>query len=309
MAQALQEQVSELLTEEELAALDESDFMEAGDDDTPPVTATDDPAGAAESDDDDDAGVYDDAGFYDDSKAADPAPSPAPAAVAEAEDDDPAPAPVDKGRLTALQAEYEATESEIAELTTQFEDGDFTSAEFSAKLRELNGKLIDVQSDAKLIQRQVKADDDAWNGAVSTYFDTYPDLKASDAALLAFDANVKYITENFPNLSFKAQLARAHDRLLAEAGDRGLTGLTPRSGKPPVRAPNPAAKAQAKPDDGMRTPPTTLARAPASEISGEADSALIQMQRLVNAGDSDKIEAAYFKLTPDQRDQFSNMDL
>lgn len=300
-----QEHVNELLTEEELAAANESDFYDDEEDgaesegDTTPQRA----ATEAEDEDEDDE---------DDEQDGTPAAAPQEEAAAEVDLYDGTAANIDTAKMQALKTEYASLNAEMKALKDQYNDGDFTSEEFDAKTAELTEKLVDVASDTKLMTKMVADDTASWNKAVDSYFTANPGLAATDAVINAYDAIINDVTRRFPNLTFQQQLTKAHASLLNDAADLGLEGVPPlkggkATGKATVTPPKPAARQQA--DDGMRTPPVTLARAQASEVSGEADSALLQMQKLSEGNDPEAFESAMRRLTPEQRDAFSNMDL
>lgn len=300
----------EMLTDEEKAALEESDFLEG-----------DGEGGDAGGDADDDGAGDDGQQQADDAAAAEaeaaaaaqqepetPAQQPEPAPHQQAE-----PGPDYRAQIADFDQQIAGFKDERNAFLAQYDDGELTGEELQAKLDQLDEKSDAVKSQKALAANAVQQDEDNWNSAVTGYFGKYEALKSNQAVLGAFDAAVRSVTANpaFAGLPFDKQLSIAHEQLIVSAKHSGLQGVPQIGAATPAAHPDPAPAARQDGGKGkaMREPPKTLANAPASDMSGVADSPFAQLQRVIENGNSDEIEAAYARLTPEQRDEFSSMDL
>ena len=248
-------------------------------------------------------------------KGEEPAPEPEPEPEPEPQKQQ-AP-PVD---LSAFDEKLEQFRKDEEALLDQYDDGDLTREELAQKRAELSGQVAEVTGKRAVAERQMQDETNRWNGAVADYFKEYPGLK-DDKAISAFDAEVRAVTSNplLADKPYQKQLEIAHKRLLNTAEDIGLENVPELKGAKkkepePEPEPKPQQKGEQKSDprgDDMRTPPKTLARVPASEISGEGESEFAGLQRMMddeNVSPDDK-EAALAKLTPEQRDRFASSNV
>lgn len=321
-----EQQFHELLTPEEIAASQESDFLEDHDPGAEPATPATPPAeagaeGAEAQAEADTAAVQVDPAPQPEPapQASDPAAQAAPEPAPQAAEPEPAPQPQQRGPdpralVDNLAPQIAAFETQRGELLDKFEDGDLTRDDLQTALDELNAQADPLKAQVAVAENAAAQDETSWNGAVGDYLTAHPGLKGSDEVLQAFDNAVRYVTgnDNFAHMSYEEQLARAHAQIEFEAEATGLKGVPPSAkANAPTPEPTPAPKAEAQKPQGpdMRTPPPTLAHAPASDISELKDSPFASLQSLIETGDSDAIEAAYSRLTPAQRDEFSSMDI
>ena len=269
----------DLLTDEERAALNDSDYVEDHPD-------GDGDADAALQDAADTAAADENAGGEGDPEAG--------AAQPEAET---AATSVD---LDQINTDLEALTAERATLLEKYDDGDLTSAEYKEAMDRIAEQSSELVGQRAVAQHAADQEEKQWNSAVASYMKANPGFKESDAAIRAFDGAVRMVTGNaaYSGLSYAEQLAEAH-RMIAGGAVKGV---------PPIKGAKPAPKAEEKGED-MRTPPPSLARAPASDMSGVVDSPYAALELLIERGDSDQIEAAMARLTPEQRDDFSSRDI
>lgn len=311
----------DMLTDEEKAALNDSDFLE----DDAEAGGGGDTAGAEDQNGAENAGQ--EQANEADAAAAEEAAAEAAAAAAETAPDAGAqpgaseqapqqqvePGPDYRSQIADYDQQIAGFKEDRNQLLAQFDDGELTGTELQAKLDELDEQSDAVKSQKAVAANAAQQDENNWNNAVNGYFDKYEALKSNQAVLSAFDGAVRSVTGNpaFAGLPFDKQLSIAHEQLVVSAKHSGLQGVPEIAGAKPPADPKPGQQAkqasgQAKP---MREPPQTLANVPASDVSGVADSPFAQLERLFESGDSDAIEAAMQKLTPEQRDEFASMDI
>lgn len=281
-----------MLTDEERAALEEPDTIEddqATADDAAQQAAEDDAAAAQAA-------------------AAEPAADAQQEAEAAQEDE----APDFQAQLDEFDQQLAGFKDQRKAVLAEYDDGDLTADELQEKLDELDASADTIKEQRAIAKHGMESEARAWADSVNGYLAQYPGLKASDDVLTAFDSAVRYITSNpaYASMSYDEQLAAAHAQVEFDAQRTGLQGVPPTKTAPapdpkPTNTPAPAKV----PGSDLRTPPPTLAHVPASEQSGANDSPFAEMQALIEEGNSDKIEAAYARMTPEQRDQFSSMDV
>lgn len=271
----------ELLTEEERAALAEGDDedeseMEAPDEEEAQDAAEEEPA---------------------------PEPEEAPRA-----DNGPDP----RAQVSELDEKLQTFRDQRKEVLAAYDDGDMTSEELAAKLDEIDEAADKLKSQKAVAQHELDSDARQWSAACNAYLRKHPGLGADDAVMAAFDSAVRYVTGSiaYANLSYEDQLAQAHAQIEFEAAKTGLK-VPPTAKSAPKAEPAPAKAAKEEPKSGadLRTPPQTLAKVSAADVSGTNDSPLHALQKLIERGNSDEIEAAMGRLTAEQRDEFASMDI
>lgn len=311
--QNTEQSILDQLTEEERAALNDSDYIEDDDESGQEVS------NAAEEADDEAAGDI-----------AEEEVEPQPEEVAEPEEEAAAPetegdkanhqqqsvAPDLQEKMDEYDTQLAEIKAERADLKTKLLDGDIGDDEWSQALEALDEKSSAIIAEKAVTRHALEQDANNWKDACNAYLKEHPGLKESDDVLKAFDAAVRYVTGSAAsqNMTFAQQLQRAHAQLEFDAQYSGLAGVPPtaKAKTAPQPKPKPATKPTQKAEpkgEDMRTPPPTLANVPASDISGKNDSPFASLQALIEKGNPDEIEAAYMKLSPEQRDQFSSMDV
>lgn len=237
-----------------------------------------------------------------------PAPEPAAQETQQQQEQQPAPQ-VDMSDFdTAISEKEQAAK----DLLSQYDDGDLSREEYEEKAAALKAEETELIENRAIAKQQRAQDEQQWNSAVSSYFNDYSGLKA-DKVISAFDAEVRAVTSNpaLAEKSYKEQLAIAHKRLVASAEDMGLEGVPSIKSAEPKEEP---AKQQQKRDvrgDELHTPAKTLAQMPAAEITDDGDNQYASLQRYMddeNVSPDDK-EAALARLSPEDRDRFSSMNV
>lgn len=276
-----------ILTEEELAALDDSDVVETEDTD----------------DNDDDDG--DDASASEPAPAAEPAPAEPAAAQPEAEDDDddvpPAQAPAGE-RLDpqAVQQKLDDIEKQRGELATKLDDGDLTTAEYTKALDTLAEQKHGITAQLAQQQTQDKAEMDRWDADCRKFLAKNAYLIENATRRDSFDGIVKRVTGDPANasLSNRKQLEMAHTLWREEMG---LPAETPAK-KNADPAPDPAPAAKPKPKAKVELPPT-LAHVPAADINDTEDGKYAHLDALM-AKDPVAYEAALARLSDADQDDY-----
>ncbi|WP_104019121.1 hypothetical protein [Roseovarius nitratireducens] len=310
---------NELLTEEERAALDAEEGEEIDgsasltDEDTQrwrdagwggePAPAEEDTAPSAQGDDTTQAAQGDD------TVAAQQGDDTAPSAQQQGDGDKPRQqAPVDTSQY---DSEIDGLRQQEQALLDKYDDGDLSRDELREQQAALQEKIDSAVEGRAIARKQLADETEQWNDAVSKYLTDYEGLK-SEGVIAAFDAEVRAVTSNpaLANRSFKEQLAIAHRRLVSTADDLGLKDVPPIKGQEPAPQPQPQPQQQRATDprgDDLRTPPKTLARVPASDMSDTGDSKYAALQRVVDTGKPEEVERAMAQLSDEERDIFSSM--
>lgn len=305
-------ELDDLLTEEEREALNDADTME-----TPDGVDDAEDAEVTASDDGDDDSAADDTARAAAEDALDNA-----EAVAELQkaqetqqnDDESANQANDATAPKAPERSSTSFDAPIKELDAQkdqlfddYENGDLSSEEYKAKVKEIDQQANTLRDQRAASVAQEQAVDNQWNAAVSNHLDAYPDLKANDAFLNAYDAEVRHVTASpaYADKSFAQQLAIAHKRVWNEADDLGLEGFPAPKGASANPQPKPAAK-DTSTKSGIGDIPNSLAKVPAADMNGDDDGEFAALNRLVETGSPEEVEAALAKLSPEERDRFSS---
>lgn len=293
-----------MMTEEERAGYEEDDEDE-GDEDGADDDADDDAESEDSADDDADDGDGEDEDDGEDDGGEEREPGKAAGrddgADGQSGDQDGRPrvAPLITVDVPAdAQEQLKAFETKRDELATQFEDGELTSKEFMAALRQVEkdeGELQWLIRKADLAKETAQQQAvNAWYGAVDEFMAEYPQIKANEVVYNAFDSIVRQITADPKNhnLSDRKQLEMAHKQW-SEA-------LNIEQAKPAGK------KEEGKKDvgkKGKRDIPPTLANVPASEMSETDDGEYAHLDKLATT-DPLAYEAALAKMTPEQADRY-----
>lgn len=319
----------ELLTEEERTALEGDEGADTGADDDAADSGWNANAAnaddgdvadgeASDSEDDGEQAGADDAG----AEEGDDAASSDEEAATAGEDDPPAPqqqeapAPAADVDMQQVQSVLDGYEEKRKELLDKFDDGDVTREEFQTQLDALENERTDAQVEKRMYERQMQEEDRRWQSAVGDYLNKYPDLRDNQELLQRYDQHVRSVTEDpdFAHLSFEQQLAHAHAQFAVKAQALGIEGVpdirvAPKQQQPAKTKKQPAKKAEpeAPANEGLGEAPTTLARAPASEITGGSDDKFAVLKQMEKTAAPDEYEAAVAKLSPEERDEYSSM--
>lgn len=288
-----------LLTEEELAGLEEdADDGASGDDGDDGAAAGDDDGDEAQGDDID---ALERAADDDDAEAA--AASTAAAAVVEGrddgkDDDDDAPvAPPAGDRVdpAAIQTQLDDIATQKAELAEKLDDGEITTREYTEAVDKLNE---DKNQLSNSLARQQAIDDavvDKWYKSVGKFLEEKPYLNANPNRLKSFDDVVRRITSDPDNwtLTNRKQLEKAETVWREEMGIPDPAKAS--QAAPKVEAPKP------KPKPAL---PPTLHNVPAAVINDSDDGKYSHLDALLNAGKSLEYEDALGRLSPAEADDY-----
>lgn len=291
----------EMLTEEERAAL-EVDGDDAGTLDeeepqgTPPAAKAE--GEEAEGDDEEEA---DDADLGEEEEEADEEPA---AAAVEEEPEPEAealpPAPnINVAKVNEVLNGYKDRRKELLE---EFNNGDLTDEEFEQQIDTLEETVADARFAARQVQAYEAQAGQQWDKAVDGYFERYPEFKASEATMNAFDGIVRAVTADpdYASLSFTEQLEQAHAMLEVKAKGLKMKGV------PKLKVAAKAKPGRTVPEgDDLSEPPRTLAKAPSSEITSNDDE-FAALRALEEAG-GEPFEKAMARMSPEDRDRFSSM--
>ena len=291
-----------LLTEEELAGLEEDDADEQGADEN----------GAGDAEDDDKAAAAAAApaaapaapAAPEVAPAAEPAAAAAPAAAADPADDDdagddssPARPAGDRVDATAVQTQIDALTTQKTKLAEQLDEGEITTKEYAAKLDALNDEKNALSNALSRQQEQDDAVMSGWYREVDKFLSKHPEVASNDTRKLSFDAVVRRVTGDPENasLSNRKQLEKARDIWRSEMG----------YAEPAKEAPAAEPKPAPKPKPKAEIPPT-LHNVPAADINDSDDGKYSHLDALMNAGKFLEYEAVLAKLPDaDQNDYLS----
>lgn len=249
-----------------------------------------------------------------DDEEGDDDPAPQEEEPAPQEEEEPAPQEQERAQprvsTTELDKQLADLRTQDDELLDQYDDGDLTREELSAKRAELQ-----QQADQLTAQKAIEADRaeqemKQWKSSVGSYLKEYPGLK-DDKVIEAFDAEVRAVTSSraYADMSYQQQLALAHKRLAATSEDIGLD-VPPLKGakkKDPEPDPKPQRKSDAKGDD-LGGVPRTLAKVPASDRTDEDGGQYAALDRIMQRGTPDEVEAALSRLSDEERDRYASMN-
>lgn len=283
---ALTDDEKSLLTEEELAGLDEEDAQDAGND-------GDDGDDGADGEPEEEPELA-----ADPAPAHEPAADPAPTADPDDDDDDlPAdPAPAGE-RLDpqAVQQQLDDIARQRKELATKLDDGDLTTSEFTAAIDKLNDQKHDITAALAEQERSEKAVIERWETDCRRFLGKNSDVTASPARLQAFDSVVRRVTGDPDNatLSNRKQLEKAHALWKEEMGFDADPGAAPKDKQPAPPKPKPKTEI-----------PPTLAHVPAADINDADDGKYSHLDALLHKGDAVAYEAALARLSDAEQDDY-----
>lgn len=298
----------ELLTEEELAGLEDDSLVDEGADENDDDDGDEDPAAAAaaaaaaakpdlnpgDGGDEDAAKAATDKAAKD---AADKAPTDA--AAAAAGDDDAAAKPVAtqfpqyeapadaKVKLTEIEQQRDA-------LAAKFDEGELTAAEFRAQSRPLEEQRDTLKEQMLKASLSQDALVHTWSKlAVPTFLEKHPEYAPGTPLYVALDGEVRRLQAGSDNPFDPALLAQADATIKAQM--RKAMGMPD--------TPTPAATPPKKDGKGRVIPPT-LAHLPSADLTEETDGGEFAFLDRLSEEDPGKFEAALGKLTEDQRERY-----
>lgn len=208
-----------------------------------------------------------------------------------------------RSRLTDVEATDEekiaALETEMDELSAQFDDGGLSAKEYRKILREIQKEMDAISRTAFEREIEVKAANKAaqgiWDRDVKAWFDT-PERKAlveNQIWLQAFDTAVRTVQSDPANDSL------SNMRVL----DKAYTAMAEAFGVPAQKARTPEKPVVERPRAKPAAPVPTLANVGASAPGGVDNGEFASLSAMMDRNDG-KYEAAFAKLSPAKQKEF-----
>ncbi|EDM71058.1 hypothetical protein RAZWK3B_16715 [Roseobacter sp. AzwK-3b] len=258
-------------------------------------------------------------------------PEPAPAEAAEAAEDAPddagetvQPDEDVRGTLIENPATYDKQIDALQQarkdaLAAWRDDGDMTDEEYEAKDAELLQSIQEVTSKKAVAEYESSKIYDNFMATARQYFKDVPELQ-TEAHIERFDAHVQNVTSQpqYQSLSHRQILEAAHRLYAVEAAVFGMdVPPVPGDAKPApkqedtqtnAQAPQEPAKPQVRKRPGDNAP-KTLAFVPGDAPVSAADGKYASLaQRLENAG-PEEYERIMSSLPPEEAEAFASMDV
>lgn len=217
------------------------------------------------------------------------------------------------------QAVIDKYEDDLAALQDQYDDGELTSAEMRAQMKELNAAHIKAQRQVEDAERhnaaQQEAYQDAWYSKTAAHMEANPEFSDQKpiaalggySAIQLFDQSLRFVTGDarYATLSMDQKIAEA-DRIARAYAEQQGAKIGKAEAKPaPKEDPKPKADAKAK-EPGPRTDkrppaPQTLANVPAATDNELEDS---KFAAIDNEEDPELAEQMIARLSEAERDAY-----
>ncbi|MCE7797863.1 hypothetical protein LWE61_15025 [Sphingobium sufflavum] len=207
------------------------------------------------------------------------------AAADEDDDDDPEPViPALKDRVDPKDIETKLADiaTRADALSDKLDDGDITTKEFRAQLDALNEEKNGLTNKLAHQQQHDEGVVARWNGDVDKFLTANPDLKANKTRLMSFDTVVREVTSDPNNggLSNRAQLKLAHAIWKEEMGIPAASAPVPKVDGQREEEPKP----KPKPSKAKVELPPTLHNLPAAEHDADEDGKFGHLDALLTQG-------------------------
>jgi hypothetical protein len=217
-----------------------------------------------------------------------------------------------KPDTTAMKADVDALEQQITALTTKFDDGDLTLAEFAAQQRELVQQQEAIKAEAQrqtaIYQGQMNEVQTAWWGHIDAYKAQHPDLWSPEL-VQGWDVALKSITNNpaYLNVPMPEKIAMAHAQFAV--AHKATTGkdLPTQPGNTPAAKAATEQKQDGPRQDPRPAAPVTLAGLTSAEANGTANTVFGHIDALIDQGRVSEAEAAVAALSEVDRQRFLEM--
>lgn len=311
------------LTEEELAILtdEERAGLEAGDDDTDDEQHPDDEnqpeqqKKPGDAGDDGEGGEDDPEGkpAGDDKPEGKAKPVEQPAAQQQEEQQPEQtkaaqPVPLFKADVPAdIEAKFKDIDAREEALAEKFEDGDLTTREYNAQLRQLNkerGDLEWAQRKAELTQESSQSQrEQVWYDTVNAFLPDHPLISKNETLWNSFNAVLTRVTGEVQQAGGwpgQAELEKAYKQWAADLGIDADAAAGDKPTEQKQAGKQPAARQVQKPNV-----PPTLANVPAAAHEDTDDGKYAHLDRLADS-DPEAYETALSKLSPGEWDEYAN---
>lgn len=221
----------------------------------------------------------------------------------------PVPQPVFKPVATEeLKAKYDDIDKREEELIEKFEEGELTTREYNAQLRELNKERGDLdwqqrkdELNRESVEQQIERQ---WQADVKAFAERHPEIYASEEDFKALDLLVQSITKAKAEQGLRygeADLERAY-RIWAD--ERGIAPPKPANEEPKQEQ---AAQQQKQPKQQQKALdiPPTLAKVPAAAPEDTDDGKFAALDRLAES-DPQKYQETIARMSADEYDAYSS---
>lgn len=219
----------------------------------------------------------------------------------------PAPQPVFKPVATEeLKAKYDDLDKRENDLIEKFEEGELTTREYNAQLRDINKERGDLdwqqrkdELNRESVEQQIERQ---WQAEVKAFADKHPEIYASEEDFKALDSLVRSITQAKADQGQRygtAELERAY-RIWAD--ERGIAPPEPaKQEQQQEQKPAQQQKQQPKPLDI----PPSLAKVPAAAPEDTDDGKFAALDRMAES-DPQKYQETIARMSADEYDAYSS---
>lgn len=219
---------------------------------------------------------------------------------------EPVPQPVFKPVATEeLKAKYDDIDKREEELIEKFEEGELTTREYNAQLRELNKERGDLdwqqrkdELNRESVEQQIERQ---WQADVKAFAERHPEIYASQEDFKALDILVQSITKAKAEQGLRygeADLERAY-RIWAD--ERGIAPPKPATEEPKQEQ---KQEQQPKQQKALDIPPT-LAKVPAAAPEDTDDGKFAALDRLADS-DPQKYQETIARMSADEYAAYSS---
>lgn len=241
-------------------------------------------------------------------KEEEPAPVEEKPAEEEPQAKEPEPAPKPEFDVETAQTTLADLTKQRAKLLEDFKDGEIGDDEFQQQWDQFDESIGNAKAEIIAAQRTTQSAqhqiEQKWYADVDAYLSDHPDLQ-DEAHLPGFDAELKFVTGTYPNISNEAAIRLAHTRYapVAEAMGKPLSTLPDGTKPAPKADPKPQEPAPQTEQRRQRELPPTLNNVPSSDMGGYEDGRYAQVERAIDA-DPFEGEQAFERMSPEDQERF-----
>lgn len=221
----------------------------------------------------------------------------------------PVPQPVFKPVATEeLKAKYDDIDKREEELIEKFEEGELTTREYNAQLRELNKERGDLdwqqrkdELNRESVEQQIERQ---WQADVKAFAERHPEIYASEEDFKALDILVQSITKAKAEQGLRygeADLERAY-RIWAD--ERGIAPPKPANEDPKQEQAAQQQQQQPKQQQKALDIPPTLAKVPAAAPEDTDDGKFAALDRMADS-DPQKYQETIARMSADEYDAYT----
>lgn len=219
------------------------------------------------------------------------------------------PQPVFKPVATEeLKAKYDDIDKREEELIEKFEEGELTTREYNAQLRELNKERGDLdwqqrkdELNRESVEQQIERQ---WQADVKAFAERHPEIYASEEDFKALDILVQSITKAKAEQGLRygeADLERAY-RIWAD--ERGIAPPKPANEDPKQEQAAQQQQQQPKQQQKALDIPPTLAKVPAAAPEDTDDGKFAALDRMADS-DPQKYQETIARMSAEEYDAYT----